>query len=99
MLEICATKKTSKNLPPKSRQKDQHFVKHGPTFRGKKVPEIIKNHKFAKMDPKDVQGSKRHPKGTQKAPKRHPQSIQKASKNHPKDVQINQNKIPLESKL
>ena len=55
--------------------------------RGQNVPKIIKIHKFAKINPLDVQGSKRHPKGTQKSPKRHPKGIQKASKRHQTTVQ------------
>ena len=60
-------------------------------------PKIMKIHKFAKMDPRDVPGSKRHPKGTQKSPKRHPKGVQKASKLIQIRSHWNQNsKIPMQ---
>ena len=51
----------------------------GVPFNAGDAPEIIKNWKFTKMDPRDVLGSNRHPKGNQKASKMHPKTIQKAS--------------------
>ena len=54
-----------------------------------------KMQKITKMAPRDVPGSKRHPKGNQKASKRHPKGIQK----NPKDIKINTNLTPLESKF
>ena len=85
MLENDAAKKTTKNLSPKCRQQDQNGVKTGwgGPFDAGDVPKITKIHKFAKMDPRGVPGSKRHPKGNQKASKRHPKGVQKPSKRCP----------------
>ena len=82
MFENDATEKAIKNLPPNSRQQYQNCRKKGLTFHAGDAPKIVEIHKFAKMDPRDVQGSKRHPKGTQKAPK----DTQKASRRHPKGI-------------
>ena len=75
----------------------------GLLFHAGDAPKIIKIHKFAKMNPRDVQDSKRHPKGTQKAPQRQPKGIQKATKRHQKAVhktsKVVKIKISLESKF
>ena len=65
---------------PKKRQNTyrQNVVKRTDLvwlFRGRNVPKINKIHKFAKMDPRDVPRSKRHPQGTQKAPKTLPGTL------------------------
>ena len=62
MLENDAPKKTPKNLPPKSLQKDGLGVQMGWVFRGGNVPRIIEIHNFEKINPRDVQGSKRRSK-------------------------------------
>ena len=66
---------------------NQNGVKMGGPFDAGDVPKIIKIHKFGKMDPRDVPGSKRHPKGIQKAPKRHPKGIRNAPKRYPNGIQ------------
>ena len=54
--------------------------KWGGAFHAGDAPKISKIHKFAKMDPRDVPGSKKHPKGAQKASKWHPKTIPKILK-------------------
>ena len=49
------------------------------------------------MDPRGVPGSKRHPKGTQKASKSHPKGGQKASKRHHKAVQKTSKLVKIKS--
>ena len=70
------------------------------------APKIIKIHKFAKMDPRDVPGSKRHLKDIQKAPKKGPkldpkwipemQNVRKlrSQKNDKKPIAGKSSKVP-----
>ena len=80
MSENDAAKKTTKDIPSPWRQNDQKGVKMGLHVHAGDGPKIIQIHKFTKMGPRDVPGSKRHLK-----------SIQKASKRCPKGVQITTN--------
>ena len=80
MWENDAAKKLTKKLPPESLRKSQNCTKKGLTFHAGDVPKIIKIHKFAKMNSRDVPGSKRHPKSVQKVSKRCLKGVQKASK-------------------
>ena len=66
------------------------------SFRGRNVPKITENHKITKMGPRDVPGSKAHPKGIQTASKRHQKDIQKAPKSFQIGSRWNQNyKTPM----
>ena len=92
--KLCSQKNDKKTYRQHVVKRIKIVSKWGGAFDAGDVPKIIKNLKFAKMDPRDVPGSKRHPKGIQKAPKRHPKGIQKASKRYPKGVQKASKKHP-----
>ena len=85
---MAQPKKQQKTYRQNVVKKTKMVSKRGGAFHAGDVPKISKIHKFAKMDPRDVPGSKKHPKGAQKASKWHPKTI-------PKTFQISQDSTPV----
>ena len=74
------SKKCDKKPIAEMSSKTPKLSKQGVGFHAGDAPKISKIHKFAKMDPRDVLGSKKHPKDTQKASKWRPKTVPKTSK-------------------
>ena len=97
------SQKNKQKPTAKMSSKGSKFCQMGLPSRGRNDPKIIKIHKFAKMDPRDVPGSKRHPKCTQKSPKRspkrhpkrHPKGVKQPSKRHPNSSKENPTAIAI----
>ena len=86
--ENWAMEKTCKNRLPTSRQKCHDSAKWGLIIITDQDIFFMKFEEVAKMPLLGVPGSKRQPKGIQKASKRAPESLKMTSKRRPQGIRI-----------